>query len=102
MSGVSFFCFKQKPAYEFRLSLVGSEMCIMDRPLLVANLTVATHLLGTRWCPSLKGAVLLLEDVGEAPYRIDRMLTHSRRVGAFQQLAGLAVGSFVGLFPIHF
>lgn len=70
-----------------------------EGPLLVANLTVATHLLGTRWCPSLKGAVLLLEDVGEAPYRIDRMLTHWRLVGALQQLAGLAFGSFEGCEP---
>ena len=67
--------------------------------LLVANLTVATHLLGTRWCPPLQGAVLVLEDVGEAPYRIDRMLTHWRLAGALQQLAGLAFGSFEGCGP---
>lgn len=67
-----------------------------EGPLLVANLTVATHLLGTPWCPPLQGAVLLLEDVGEAPYRIDRMLTHWRLAGRLQQLAGLAFGSFEG------
>jgi len=72
---------------------------ITEGPLLVANLTVATHLLGTRWCPPLQGAVLLLEDVGEAPYRIDRMLTHWRLAGALQQLAGLAFGSFEGCDP---
>ena len=65
-------------------------------PLLVANLTVATHLLGSRWCPALQGAVLVLEDVGEAPYRIDRMLTHWRLCGALQQLAAIGFGSFEG------
>jgi len=65
-------------------------------PLLVANLTVATHLLGTPHLPSLKGAILVLEDVGEAPYRIERMLTHWRLCGALQQLAGIAWGSFEG------
>jgi muramoyltetrapeptide carboxypeptidase len=62
--------------------------------LLVANLTVASHLLGSPWIPSLDGAILILEDVGEAPYRIDRMLTHWRLCGALHRLAGLGFGSF--------
>lgn len=65
-----------------------------EGPLLVANLTVATHLLGTEHLPDLEGAVLILEDVGEAPYRIERMLTHWRLCGALQQLAGIGFGSF--------
>jgi muramoyltetrapeptide carboxypeptidase len=65
-------------------------------PLLAGNLTVATHLLGTPHLPSLQGAVLVLEDVGEAPYRIERMLTHWRLCGALQQLAGIGFGSFSG------
>lgn len=67
-----------------------------EGPLLVANLTVATHLLGTEHLPDLEGAVLILEDVGEAPYRIERMLTHWRLCGALQQLAGIGFGSFQG------
>ena len=63
-------------------------------PLLAANLTVATHLLGTPYLPNLRGAILVLEDVGEAPYRIDRMLTHWRLCGALQQLAGIGLGQF--------
>ena len=65
-------------------------------PLLAANLTVATHLLGTPHLPDLRGAILVLEDVGEAPYRIERMLTHWRLSGALRQLAGLGFGSFEG------
>jgi muramoyltetrapeptide carboxypeptidase len=67
-----------------------------EGPVLAANLTVATHLLGTGHLPELKGAVLILEDVGEAPYRIERMLTHWRLCGALQQLAGIGFGSFQG------
>ena len=67
-----------------------------EGPLLVGNLTVATHLLGTRHLPDLHGAVLVLEDVAEAPYRLDRMLTHWRLAGALQQLAGIGFGSFRG------
>lgn len=67
-----------------------------EGPLLVANLTVATHLIGTPHLPDLRGAILILEDVGEAPYRIERMLTHWRLSGMLEQLAGLGFGSFEG------
>ena len=63
-------------------------------PLLAANLTVATHLLGTPYLPDLRGTILVLEDVGEAPYRIERMLTHWRLCGGLQQLAGIGLGQF--------
>ncbi|MBD2576876.1 LD-carboxypeptidase [Oscillatoria sp. FACHB-1406] len=62
--------------------------------LFPANLTVATHLLGTPLQPSLKGAILALEDVSEAPYRLDRMLTHWRMLGALEGVAGIAIGRF--------
>jgi muramoyltetrapeptide carboxypeptidase len=71
----------------------GGTVC---GPLLVGNLTVATHLLGTPLMPPLQGAILVLEDVGEAPYRIERMLTHWRLSGALQQLAGIGFGEFSG------
>lgn len=62
--------------------------------LLPANLTVATHLLKTCYQPDLQGVILALEDVGEAPYRLDRMLTHWRMMGALDQVAGIALGRF--------
>jgi muramoyltetrapeptide carboxypeptidase len=65
-----------------------------EGPCLAGNLTVATHLLGTPHLPDLSGAILLFEDIGEAPYRIDRMLSHWRLSGALQQIAGLGFGSF--------
>ena len=62
--------------------------------LLGGNLSLVTRLLGTPWLPDLTGAVLLLEDVGEKPYRIDRMWTHLRLAGIFDRVAGLALGDF--------
>ncbi|MBD2328454.1 LD-carboxypeptidase [Alkalinema sp. FACHB-956] len=62
--------------------------------LLPANLTVATHLLNTAYQPDLQGIILALEDVGEAPYRLDRMLTQWRMTGALRQVAGIALGRF--------
>jgi muramoyltetrapeptide carboxypeptidase len=65
-------------------------------PLLGGNLSVFTRLLGTPFMPALDGAVLLLEDVGERPYRLDRMWTHLELAGVFRQVSGIALGSFTG------
>lgn len=64
--------------------------------LLPANLTVATHLLATPVCPNFDNVILALEDVQEAPYKIDRMLTQWRMMGIFNQVKGIALGRFSG------
>jgi muramoyltetrapeptide carboxypeptidase len=63
-------------------------------PLLGGSLTVLSHLCGTPWQPVFAGAVLFLEDVGERPYRIDRMLTQLRLSGAMDRVNGIAIGQF--------
>jgi muramoyltetrapeptide carboxypeptidase len=72
-------------------SWVGNVAC---GKLLPCNLTVATHLLGTICQPDLAGVILAIEDVTEAPYRIDRLLTHWRLTGALAKVAGIAIGRF--------
>ena len=72
----------------------GRRSGVAEGRLVVSNLTVATHLIGTPWMPSLDGALLVLEDTGEAPYRVDRMLTHWRTAGLLQNLAGVGIGRF--------
>ena len=62
--------------------------------LFPCNLTVATHLLGTPFQPDLTGTILAIEDITEAPYRIDRLLTHWRLTGALSKVAGIAIGRF--------
>ncbi|MGB8703384.1 MAG: LD-carboxypeptidase [Thermosynechococcaceae cyanobacterium] len=62
--------------------------------LLPANLTVATHLLFTHLQPDLDGVILALEDVMEAPYRLDRLLTQWRMSGALAKVKGIALGRF--------
>jgi len=58
------------------------------------NLTTLCHLIGTPYTPNFKGKILLLEDVGEMPYRIDRMLTQMKLAGCFNEIAGLILGTF--------
>lgn len=59
------------------------------------NLTVLASLCGTPWQLDAAGAVVLVEDVGEAPYRLDRALTQLRQAGALTGAVGLAVGELV-------
>lgn len=65
-----------------------------EGPLLGGNLSVLAALAGTPYAPPLEGAILFLEDVNEAPYRLDRMLTTLRNAGWLSDLAGVALGAF--------
>jgi muramoyltetrapeptide carboxypeptidase len=65
-----------------------------EGPLLGGNLSVLTRLLGTPFMPPLDGAILLLEDQGERPYRLDRMWTHLHQAGVFARVRGIALGTF--------
>jgi muramoyltetrapeptide carboxypeptidase len=76
--------------------LRGVAVCggVAEGPLIGGNLSLLTRLLGTPHLPPLDGAVLLLEDVAERPYRLDRMWTHLTLAGVFDRVRGLALGEF--------
>jgi muramoyltetrapeptide carboxypeptidase len=59
------------------------------------NLSVITSLIGTEYFPKIKDAVLLLEDINEAPYRVDRMFNQLRLGKIFKQIHGIILGHFV-------
>ena len=63
--------------------------------LMGGNLSLITHLIGTRYLPSLNGSILVIEEKGEAPYRLDRMLTHLRLSGIMKNIKGLIIGSLL-------
>jgi muramoyltetrapeptide carboxypeptidase len=63
------------------------------------NLTIISTLMGTPYEIDTRGKILLLEDVGEAPYRIDRMLTQLRLAGKFDDVAGIIFGRCSGCEP---
>lgn len=63
------------------------------------NLTVLSGIVGSPYMPNLEGAILFLEDVGEETYRIDRLMTHLRLAGVFDQLAGFVFGQCVRCNP---
>ncbi len=63
-------------------------------PLVGGCLSLVAALLGTPWQIDTRGAVLLLEDVSEPAYRIDRMLVQLGLAGAFDEVRGVVVGAF--------
>lgn len=60
------------------------------------NLTLLSGLLGTPYFPTVRGGVLFLEDVGEHPYRIERMLTQLLHAGVLAQQKAIVLGQFTG------
>lgn len=67
---------------------------ISSGKVLGGNLTCMMHLLGTPFFPDLDGALLLVEDRGEALYRLDRLFMQLRLSGILYRLGGLILGSF--------
>lgn len=67
----------------------------VEAPLVGGSLTLVTASLGTPWEIDTRGAILLLEDVNEAPFRLDRMLHSLRVAGKLAACAGIAVGTMV-------
>jgi muramoyltetrapeptide carboxypeptidase len=85
------------------LELVADGPCVApgraEGPLLGGCLSVLAPLVGTPHLPPLGGAILLLEDVAESTYRIDRLLTGLRLAGLLGRVAGVALGDFWACRP---
>ncbi len=62
--------------------------------MLGGNVAIVAALVGTPWELDTRGAILFLEDIGEAPYRVDRMLWQLRAAGCLRGLAGVVLGHF--------
>ena len=92
----------EDPAYDFgppprRLKSLNQGR--VQGPIVGGNLTMIDQLVGTPFLPELAGCVLFIEDVKEAPYRIDRMLTHLGNAGVLDRIVGVVAGDFAGCRP---
>ncbi len=67
--------------------------------LLGGNLSMISHLAGTPYLPPARNGVLFFEDIGEQPYRIDRMFQHLRLAGTFGGVRGVILGHFADCVP---
>lgn len=81
-----------------RLKINGLEILRPGQaqgPLIGGNLACLTHLLATPYEPVWEGAILLLEEINESAYRIDRLLTQLSLAGRLDCLAGIILGDFL-------
>ena len=67
--------------------------------LLGGNFSLLASLLGTRFMPNLRHAILVLEDVDEAPHRVDRMFAQLYHAGITTAINGLVLGTFTDCVP---
>ncbi len=74
----------------------SSDFYIKKATLWGGNLAVLTGLIGTPYFPSIKGGILFMEDIGEHPYRIERMLTQLLHSGVLAKQKALVLGQFNG------
>jgi muramoyltetrapeptide carboxypeptidase len=74
----------------FRVLRKGSA----SGPLIPVNLSLLCSLLGTPFLPDLRGSILLVEDINEPVYKLDRMLTQLAQAGILGGCAGLLFGNF--------
>ncbi len=72
---------------------------IAEGRLLGGCLSVLVSLLGTPYLPDFSGAILLLEDIGEDLYKIDRYFSQLKHAGVLQRIAGVVLGQFVHIHP---
>jgi muramoyltetrapeptide carboxypeptidase len=68
----------------------------VEGPLVGGSLSLLAASMGTPWAVDARGAILLLEDRGERPYRIDRLLEQLRCAGVFEGVAAIGLGRFEG------
>ena len=89
---------KSNAVQEFTGSVLGGSGKAVGA-VLGGNLAVLTALIGTGQLPDFRDAVVILEDIGERPYKLDRMLTQHRQAKTFEGAAAVVVGQLTGCDP---
>ena len=89
-------CLEQGEGTGWRLSMddIGNPVKVNHAVLWGGNLAVLTSMVGTPYFPNVKGGVLFFEDVGEHPYKVERMLTQLFNAGVLQQQKAIVFGQF--------
>jgi len=81
-------------AHEVKCALDGPANFAASGTLWGGNLALVAHLVGTPYFPRIDGGILFLEDVGEHPYRIERMLYQLHHAGVLARQCAILLGQF--------
>lgn len=72
--------------------LIGIRAGEAKGRLIGGNLSLLSALVGTPFLPDMRKALLFIEEIGEEPYRVDRMLSQFENAGILEKLSGLVIG----------
>lgn len=89
----SFKMYRADKSFSVALQAMGQPQTVKGT-LIGGTLSLVDELIGTPYQPDFTDKILFLEDVAEEPYKIDRMLTHLRLVGVFNQVKAVLFGDF--------
>jgi muramoyltetrapeptide carboxypeptidase len=87
------FALLDQPRYEIACALEGPDVACAGT-LWGGNLAMVTHLVGTPYFPRVERGILFLEDVGETPYRVERMLYQLHHAGVLASQQAILLGRF--------
>ncbi len=82
--------------------------CVNDQPIESAaiegtlwgtNLAMVSHLVGTPFMPEIDGGILVIEDIAESPYRVERMLWQLKHAGILDRQRAIVLGQFTHCEP---
>ena len=86
-------------ATDFAVTHLCGPTRSVQAPVLGGNLTLLASACGTPWQVDARGHILLIEEVGEAPYRIDRMVRQLQQAGSLAGVVGVVLGEFIACEP---
>jgi len=98
MEGYKPYTIKNPPGYATKCIIPG----VAEGNLVGGNLSLLGHSLGTPYEIDMKDKILFIEDVGEAPYRVDRILTQLLLAKKLQQCSGIILGQFTDCDLPHY
>lgn len=85
----------QNPTYSVEWHGEGPT-CERKGQLWGGNLAMVVSLIGTRWLPAIENGILVLEDINEHPFRVERMLLQLHHAGILDRQQAIVLGSFSG------
>ena len=92
----SFISGSANPTNTISVSTIQRRSRNLEGTLWGGNLSVLASLAGSPYMPDIKDGILFLEDVGEPPYKLDRLLQQLRLQGVLRRVKGILVGTFAG------
>lgn len=86
----------RRPQHHVRGTAIGNPQVDVQGTLWGGNLAMVNHLIGTPYWPQISDGILFLEDIGEHPYRVERMLLQLHFAGVLERQRAIVLGDFSG------